>query len=1192
MKRILILLLVLSFPITLFARSPLTFEERVKAQEAIERVYYNHRIWPKENPQPKPPFEKMVTKEQIEAKVTDYLKKCSALDQFWQRPIEPKQLQAEMDRMAKGTKDPQTLNELFRALNDDPYLIAECLARPVLADRLIHNWYTNDERFHKETRSKAEEARKTLTTESFCEATEGQYSRIIYKLEMKNSEPEMEKLDPEDRSIKLDEKEFAEMLSEIQEEGIISQVVEKKDCFVIMHTISKNEIEIEIETLSFAKQDIDSWLISQDLSIKLPETDINSTSHYLPPMLESGCTEGWDNGILDDTPPSERAFHTAIWTGTEMIVWGFSFSGNDGGIYNPSTDNWRATSVGTNCPSKRNNHTAVWTGTEMVIWGGDLSNNTGGRYNPQLNTWIATSTGTNCPNARWSPTAVWTGTEMIVWGGDDGYTAVYNTGGRYNPQTDTWMATSTGTGCPSARYGHTAIWTGTEMIIWGGSGGGNTGGRYNPSGDSWITTSTGTNCPSARYGHKAVWTGSVMIIWGGWTGSSFFQSGGCYNPATDTWIATSTGAGCPSARYRHDAVWTGTEMIIWGGALDYPDPYENYHDGGRYNPSTDTWIATSTGTNCPTARWGHSAVWTGSEMIIWGGAYWTSCCIPDNKSVRTGGRYNPTTDTWTPTSMGGSPSARYLHSAIWTGMEMIVWGGYDGFSYLNTGSRYNLSTDSWTVTSAGTNVPSGRAIRTAVWTGSEMIVWGGYGTSPAYKQDGGRYNPLADSWNTTSTAANCPSARRDHTAVWSGTKMIIWGGYTASSPYYTNTGGGYNPSTDIWNATSTDTDCPSVRRYHAGIWNGTEMIIWGGNGGSNVNTGGRYNPLADSWTATSTGTNVPSARYGHTAIWTGTEMIIWGGSGGGNTGGRYNPSGDSWITTSTGTNCPTARSSHTAVWTGSEMIAWGGYGSSTYKQDGGRYNPATDIWNVTSTVAYCPAGRSSHTAVWTGSEMIIWGGYYGMSSMLLDSGGIYYIPYSPSSFPNNTASDIGCPDTGVSISWSSPSNWGDSGSGTRTFDVLRDGNPIATGLSESALLYTDTTGDNGVSYLYQVRANNGCGLSTMTTGVSAADNVGTVLDEVASFNNVYSWDPVTGADGYRLYRGLKADLPNLKTSTDDGCIRYDGTAMSFDCSSDNPSLVTGKLYWYLVTAYTGVCEGTAGEGTGFTRNLSSSWSCP
>src|SRR5512136_2463533 len=105
----------ISFSFTVISSTPrvLSFEERVKAQEAIEKVYFNHRIWPKENPQPKPPFEKMVSKGTIEAKVNDYLQKRSALDKFWQRTINAQQLQAQLDRMEQRTKDAQTLNELF-----------------------------------------------------------------------------------------------------------------------------------------------------------------------------------------------------------------------------------------------------------------------------------------------------------------------------------------------------------------------------------------------------------------------------------------------------------------------------------------------------------------------------------------------------------------------------------------------------------------------------------------------------------------------------------------------------------------------------------------------------------------------------------------------------------------------------------------------------------------------------------------------------------------------------------------------------------------------------------------------------------------------------------------------------------------------------------------------------------------------
>ena len=43
----------------------------------------------------------------------------------------------------------------------------------------------------------------------------------------------------------------------------------------------------------------------------------------------------------------------------------------------------------------------------------------------------------------------------------------------------------------------------------------------------------------------------------------------------------------------------------------------------------------------------------------------------------TGGRYNPSTDSWTATSTTNAPAARFVHTAVWTGSEMIVWGGID-----------------------------------------------------------------------------------------------------------------------------------------------------------------------------------------------------------------------------------------------------------------------------------------------------------------------------------------------------------------------------------------------------------------------------------------------------------------------------------------------------------------------------------
>ena len=138
----------------------------------------------------------------------------------------------------------------------------------------------------------------------------------------------------------------------------------------------------------------------------------------------------------------------------------------------------------------------------------------GRRYDPVSDTWLATSSGADMPAGRIFHTGIWTGSEMIVWGGSSETSSGMNSGGRYDPATSTWRPTSTATNFPFGASAHSAVWTGSEMIVWGGSLG-NRGGRYDPVSDSWLPTSTGTNVPAPRTDHTAVWTGAEMLVWGG-----------------------------------------------------------------------------------------------------------------------------------------------------------------------------------------------------------------------------------------------------------------------------------------------------------------------------------------------------------------------------------------------------------------------------------------------------------------------------------------------------------------------------------------------------------------------------------------------------------------------------------------------------------------------------------------------------
>jgi len=281
---------------------------------------------------------------------------------------------------------------------------------------------------------------------------------------------------------------------------------------------------------------------------------------------------------------------------------------------------------------------------------------------------------------------------MIIWGGSAGGSTYANDGARYSPTNNTWAPVPT-TSAPAGRAGHTAIWSGTEMIVWGGNVGGsstemNTGGRYNPTTNTWIATTT-TGAPAARASHSAVWTGSNMIVWGGggWN-TSRYNSGYQYNPSADTWTAIST-TGAPTPRGYHTAVWTGSKMIIWGGE-------ESYHQatppnlGGVYDLGTNTWTATLSG---PLAgRISHAAAWTGSAMLVWGGSNGDQSAYYNDGAI-----YNMTSNTWTSMTISGAPSPRSVNTSVfcptvWTGMKMLTFGGSNGATYFNSTFSYAVPT--------------------------------------------------------------------------------------------------------------------------------------------------------------------------------------------------------------------------------------------------------------------------------------------------------------------------------------------------------------------------------------------------------------------------------------------------------------------------------------------------------------------
>ncbi|MBZ4423189.1 hypothetical protein [Myxococcus sp. RHSTA-1-4] len=354
-------------------------------------------------------------------------------------------------------------------------------------------------------------------------------------------------------------------------------------------------------------------------------------------------------------------------------------------------------------------------------------------------TWELLSGGA-APSAGLQQAAAFSGREVLVWGGlgDCTLNGACGDGARFDLEARRWTAMS-GAGAPAARYLHTGVWTGRELLVWGGVGCGERpnlpcadGAAYAPDSDTWKALPR-EGAPSARGWHVAAWTGRWMLVWGGEEPQQprVLGDGARYDVETGVWTGMSA-VGAPSARRYHSAVWTGEELLVWGGTGG-AQVDTALGDGAAYSPETDTWRPLRA-EGAPRARWAHTAVWTGTELVVWGGLGCGSDGPGAPRYCEDGARYDSKRETWTPLPKAGAPTPRTGHSMVWTGQEVLVWGGASSACANGTsgacadGAAYDPARNQWTALSAR-GAPAARAGHTAVWTGQAMFLWGGMGAS-------------------------------------------------------------------------------------------------------------------------------------------------------------------------------------------------------------------------------------------------------------------------------------------------------------------------------------------------------------------------------------------------------------------------------------------------------------------------------
>jgi N-acetylneuraminic acid mutarotase len=318
---------------------------------------------------------------------------------------------------------------------------------------------------------------------------------------------------------------------------------------------------------------------------------------------------------------------------------------------------------------------SVWTGKEMIVFGrvdehgptGEIlsSKDVAAAYDPDALSWRELAAPFSAPGypGRWA--AVWTGKEMLVWG---------DVNQAFDPATNRWRRLPP---APGGRGG-IVVWSGDELIEWGGGCCGDVssdGAAYNPSTNSWrkiaLPPVGGQQSP------VGAWTGKELVIFPGQDPDGKPVGGAAYNPATNTWRGIGSK---PRPAFGAHAVWDGYEVLVTGGTRAY-----TLSTGGlAYNPTTNRSRRLRSGFG----RSGPATVWTGRRLLVWGGQTFPGATV----SARHGVSYDPIANRWSLLPQSPLP-ARVDPSAVWTGRDLIVWGGSTSSCRLNGPCHTQLHSD-------------------------------------------------------------------------------------------------------------------------------------------------------------------------------------------------------------------------------------------------------------------------------------------------------------------------------------------------------------------------------------------------------------------------------------------------------------------------------------------------------------------
>ncbi|HKY47189.1 MAG TPA: hypothetical protein VJQ79_04305 [Acidimicrobiia bacterium] len=316
------------------------------------------------------------------------------------------------------------------------------------------------------------------------------------------------------------------------------------------------------------------------------------------------------------------------------------------------------------------------------------------------------------------PIVVWTGSEVVVWGGEKPSEGAWHAdGAAFNPATGTWRELADSP--LASRSEHVAVWTGEEVLICCGRivGSGVSAGAYDPEADQWREISAP---PISSAFAEAVWTGEEMFVFGGvgGGGTSNLVGAAAFNPVTDSWRRL---ADLPYGLER-----TADATIGNGVVYAWPSPSQGSRPGPlAYDIAADEWSSlTKPPEDAPLSP---SLVWTGEKLFAYGAG-----SNPEGNAIGIGVTFNPVGQTWRPIQQAPlepvSPSegTDASQKAVWVGGEVYIWTGWVGTDWEEPITRvvaYDPSQDSWRELEPAPIPAQGLWHEPIIWTGAELITY-------------------------------------------------------------------------------------------------------------------------------------------------------------------------------------------------------------------------------------------------------------------------------------------------------------------------------------------------------------------------------------------------------------------------------------------------------------------------------------